>query len=75
MSTAFPTIDAAVLAAVTGGRKTQVEQIDPALIQGIGELAKSVQTVGQSLVATRQQSDGQMMQMMQQMMQSRMGSR
>lgn len=75
MSSAFPTLDATLLAVVTGGRKTQVEQIDPALIQGIGELAKSVQAVGQSLVATKQQSDGQMMQMMQQMMQARMGGR
>ena len=70
---AFATLDPTVLESVTGGRKTAVEQIDPALIQGIGALAESVQAVGQSLVATRQQSEGQRMQMMQQMMQSRMG--
>ena len=65
------TLDPRVLEVVTGGRKTHVEQIDPALIQGVGELAKSVQAVGQGLVATRQQSSGQMMQMMQQMMQGK----
>lgn len=71
----FKTLDPALLESVTGGRKTAVEQIDPALIQGIGKLAESVQAVGQSLVATKQQSEGQRMQMMQQMMQARMGGR
>jgi len=71
----FKTLDPTLLEAVTGGRKTAVEQIDPALIQGIGKLAESVQAVGQSLVATKQQSEGQKMQMMQQMMQARMGGR
>ena len=61
----------AVLEAVTGGRKTHVAQIDPALIQGIGELAKSVQSIGQGLIATKQQSEGQRMQMLQQLMQRR----
>lgn len=75
MMTPFVTLSPCVLTAVTGGRKTHVPQIDPALVQGIGELAKSVQAVGQSLVATKQQSDGQTMQMMQQLMQSKMGRR
>ena len=71
----FMTLDPTVLEAVTGGRRTAVEQIDPALIQGVGKLAESVQAVGQSLVQTKQQSEGQRMQLMQQMMQSRMGGR
>lgn len=69
----LPTIELQALAIVTGGRRTNVEQIDPALVQGIGELAKAVSAVGQTLAATKQQSDGQMMQMMQQMMQAKMG--
>ncbi|NVB83509.1 MAG: hypothetical protein HOV81_34365 [Kofleriaceae bacterium] len=70
----FPTIDLGALDAVTGGRITRgPEQIDPALIQGIGELAKAVASVGQNLAAAKSQSDGQMMQMIQQMMQARMG--
>ena len=75
MASPFPTIDQAVLGAVTGGRKSQVDQIDPALVQGVGELAKAVSSVGQMLAATKQQSDGQMMQMMQQMMQAKGGRR
>lgn len=68
------TIDLSALEAVTGGRYTRgPEAIDPALIQGIGELAKAVSAVGQGLAQTKQQSDGQMMQMMQQMMQARGG--
>lgn len=67
----FESIDLGVLEAVTGGRRTQVDQIDPALIQGISELAQAVTTIGQTLAATKQQSDGQLMQMMQQMMQGR----
>jgi len=75
MSSPFVTLSPCVLTAVTGGRKTHVPQIDPALVQGIGELAKSVQSVGQGLIATKQQSEGQKMQMMQQLMQAKMGRR
>jgi hypothetical protein len=75
MADPFVTLSPCVLTVVTGGRTTHVPQIDPALIQGIGELAKSVQVVGQTLAATKQQSDGQMMQMMQQLMQSKMARR
>ncbi|HEY1104603.1 MAG TPA: hypothetical protein VGE78_00460 [Agromyces sp.] len=68
----FPTIDLGSLDAVTGGRITRgPEQLDPALLQGIGELAKAVASVGQNLAAVKSQSDGQMMQMIQQMMQMR----
>jgi hypothetical protein len=70
----FKTIDLDALDDVTGGRYTRgPDAIDPALIQGIGELAKAVSAVGQGLAATKQQSDGQMMQMLQQMMQARGG--
>jgi hypothetical protein len=72
----FPTIDLGALDTVTGGRITRgPEQIDPALIQGIGELAKAVASVGQNLAAAKSQSDGQMMQMLQQMMQAGFGRR
>ncbi len=68
----FPTIDLGSLEAVTGGRITRgPEQLDPALLQGIGELAKAVASVGQNLAAAKSQSDGQLMQMLQQMMQMR----
>jgi hypothetical protein len=67
--TDFETIDLATLDDISGGRYTRgPEAIDPALLQGIGELAKAVSVVGQTLAATKQQSDGQLMQMMQQMM-------
>jgi hypothetical protein len=67
------TIDLATLDDVTGGRYTRgADAIDPALIQGIGELAKAVTGLGQGLAAVKQQSDGQMMQMFQQMAQSGM---
>ena len=67
----FESIDLDTLGAVTGGRLTQVDQIDPALIKGISDLAQAVVAVGQNLSATKQQSDGQLMQMMQMMMQRR----
>ncbi|HUS33239.1 MAG TPA: hypothetical protein VMZ53_32275 [Kofleriaceae bacterium] len=68
----FKTIDLGALEEVTGGRYTRgADAIDPQLIQGIGELAKAVTAVGQGLAATKQQSDGQMMQLLQQMMQKR----
>ena len=74
MADELQTIDLAILDAVTGGRYTRgPDAIDPALIQGIGELAKAVTGMGQGLAAAKQQSDGQMMQMMQQMMQARGG--
>jgi hypothetical protein len=69
----FAAIEPGALEAVSGGRTTPVETIDPALIQGVGELAKAVSIVGQNLVASQQQSSGQMMQMLQQMMQARGG--
>jgi hypothetical protein len=68
---AFQTIDLDTLDDVTGGRYTRgPDAIDPALIQGIGELAKAVTGMGQGLAAAKQQSDGQMMQLFQQMAQS-----
>lgn len=68
----FETIDLATLDDVSGGRYTRgPDAIDPALLQGIGELAKAVSVVGQSLAAAKQQSSGQLMQMIQQMMQAR----
>ena len=69
MADELTTIDPSALEAVTGGRYTKgPDQIDPRLIQGIGELAKAVQAVGQGLAAVKQQSSGQMMQLMQEMM-------
>ena len=67
--TDFETIDLATLDDISGGRYTRgPEAIDPALLQGIGELAKAVSVVGQSLAVAKQQGDAQLMQMMQQMM-------
>ena len=63
------TIDLAALDGVTGGRITHVDQLEPALVQGIGELAKAVSSVGQLLADTKQQQSGQQMQLMQQLMQ------
>jgi hypothetical protein len=72
----LPTIDLGALEAVTGGRITRGEEaIDPALIQGIGELAKAVASVGQNMAAVKSQTDGQWMQMFQQMMQAGFGRR
>jgi hypothetical protein len=72
MADEFATIDLDALDAVTGGRYTKgPDQIRPELIQAIGELAKAVSGVGQGLAAAKQQSDGQMMQMIQQMMQAK----
>ena len=72
MADEFATIDLNALEDVTGGRYTKgPEQIRPELIQAIGELAKAVSGVGQGLAAAKQQSDGQLMQMIQQMMQAR----
>jgi hypothetical protein len=72
----FTTIDLDALETVSGGRYTKgPEQIDPALLQGIAELAKAVSSVGQNLAAAKAQSDGQLMQMMQQMMQAKGGRR
>jgi hypothetical protein len=69
MADELETIDPTALEAVTGGRYQRgPAQIDPKLIQGIAELAKAVQAVGQGLAQAKQQSSGQMMQMMQEMM-------
>lgn len=66
------TIDPTLLAHVTGGRISKgPEQIDPRLLQGIGELAKAVQAVGQGLIAERSQKSQGMLQMMSQLLQRR----
>lgn len=73
MTSPFETIDVAVLETVSGGRKTHVAQIDPALITGIQGLTEAVSAVGQTLAATKQQSEAGKMQMLQQLMQVRSG--
>jgi hypothetical protein len=68
------TLQPDVLEHVTGGRHTQgPEQIDPSLIQAIGELAKAVQGVGTSLAQAKQANAQQAMGMIQQMMQGKGG--
>ncbi len=58
-----------VLDDVTGGRYTRgTPAADPQLLQGIAELAKAVQTVGQNLAAVKQQSSESAMQLAQQAM-------
>ena len=67
----FQSIDGAALAAVVGGRITPRKGLDPAVVQGVTNLAKSIAEVGQVLSAQKQQGDAQMAQLMQRMMQSR----
>jgi hypothetical protein len=69
----LPTIQAAVLASVIGGRVAPRTTLDPVLMQGIQELSQAIASVGQSLAAAQQGSSQQTMQMMQQMMQARGG--
>jgi hypothetical protein len=66
-------IDPADLASVTGGRITPRTSLDPVLLQGIGEIAKAIMSVGQSLAAAKEASSSQMMQMIQKMMEQRRG--
>ena len=67
----FMPIDGAALAWVVGGRITPRKGMDPAVVQGVTNLAKMIAEVGQVMTAKKQQSDAQMGQVMQQMMQSR----
>ncbi|HWU85816.1 MAG TPA: hypothetical protein VN253_00970 [Kofleriaceae bacterium] len=69
----FRPIDGAALSWVTGGRVTPRKGMDPAVVQGVTNLAKTISEVGQVLSAKKQQSDAQMGQVMQQMMQARGG--
>jgi len=74
MADELMTIDLSELESVTGGRYTRgPEQVNPQLIQGIAELAKALQGVGQNLASAKQQSSGQMMQLLQEMMQKKKG--
>lgn len=70
---AIEPIDPAQLASVTGGRITPRTTLDPVLLQGIGEIAKAIMSVGQNLAAAKQASSAQMMQMLQKMMEQRRG--
>lgn len=67
----FQSIDGTALAVVVGGRITPRKGLDPAVVQGVTNLAKSIAEVGQVLSAQKQQGDAQMAQLMQRMMQSR----
>jgi hypothetical protein len=67
----FRSIDGAALAWVVGGRITPRKGMDPAVVQGVTSLAKTIAEVGQVMSAQKQQGDAQMGQLMQQMMQSR----
>lgn len=67
----FQSIDGAALAVVVGGRITPRKGLDPAVVQGVTTLAKSIAEVGQVLSAQKQQGDAQMAQLMQRMMQAR----
>ena len=66
-------IDLPALEAVTGGRVSRSSEPDPAVLQGIQQLAEIITAVGQNLAQAKAASGQQMMQMMQQMMQSRGG--
>jgi hypothetical protein len=67
----FRSIDDTALAGVVGGRITPRKGLDPAVVQGVTNLAKTIAEVGQVMSVKQQQSQAQMGQMMQQMMQSR----
>ena len=67
----FQSIDGTALSWVVGGRITPRKGLDPAVVQGVTSLAKTIAEVGQVMSAKKQQSDAQMGQVMQQMMQSR----
>ena len=67
----FQPIDGTALAGVVGGRIIPRKGLDPAVVQGVTNLAKTIAEVGQVMSAQKQQGDAQMQQMMQQMMQSR----
>jgi hypothetical protein len=69
----FQTISADELATVGGGRLIPSKGPDPAVLQGIQQLAQTIAEVGQLLAAQQQQSSAQMMQLMQRMMQARGG--
>ena len=70
---ALESIDVASLQVVTGGRVSRSGGPDPAVLQGIKQLAEIITAVGQNLAQTQAQGGQQMMQMMQQMMQARGG--
>jgi hypothetical protein len=67
----FQSIDGTALAGVVGGRITPRKGMDPAVVQGVTNLAKSIAEVGQVMSAKQQQSDAQRAQVMQQLAQSR----
>ena len=67
----FRSIDGSALTWVVGGRVTPRKGLDPAVVQGVTSLAKTISEVGQVMSAQKQQSDAQMGQMMQKMMASR----
>jgi len=69
----FQPIDGAALSWVVGGRITPRKGMDPAVIQGVTNLAKTISEVGQVMAAQKQQGEAQMGQLMQQMMQARGG--
>jgi len=66
-------IDGASLANVIGGRITPRKGVDPAVIQGIQTLAKTIAEVGQQMNASKQAGSQQMMQLMQQLKERRGG--
>ena len=54
------------LESVVGGRLMLSKGPDPKIIQGLGDLAKSVQTAGQAMAQRNQEQAGMMQQVMQQ---------
>lgn len=67
----FQALSAADLAAVNGGRLIPNKGPDPAIVQGLEMLVKTIAEVGQVLSANGQAQSQQMMQMVQQMMEKR----
>lgn len=71
LSESLESIDPAALQAVTGGRISRSSGPDPAVLEGIKQLAQIIAAVGENLSQTKAAGSQQMMQMMQQMMQAR----
>lgn len=71
--TPFQLIDGAALAWVVGGRITPRTGLDPAIVSGITNLAKTIGETGQLMQANEQKRMGELQQVMQQVKAQRGG--
>jgi hypothetical protein len=75
MADEFATIDLDALDGVTGGRYTKgdTDPLKPQMIQAINALKEAVGGGLQAIAATKQQKNGQLMQMLGELLQRKMG--